>query len=103
MGEYSTLIFGCMGALWTVILLVVGAGVREMRAAQERMSEKIDELVKDKAEYVDRFADRSLNHQAHEKLYDAVDQLNVRVALIEREVQLEKKLETLIDAAIKGR
>lgn len=103
MSEYSTIIFGTMGALWTVILLVVGAGVREMKAAQDRMSEKIDELVKDKAEYVDRFADRALNHSAHEKLYDAVDKLNVRVALIEREVQLEKKLETLIDAAVKGK
>lgn len=70
MSEYSTLIFGCMGAVWTVLLGAIGYIVKGNAENVKELGKKLDALNEYRLHCVETFADRERNDKAHKEFYD---------------------------------
>lgn len=70
MSEYLTLIFGCMGAVWTVLLGAIGYIVKGNAENVKELGKKLDALNEYRLHCVETFADRERNDNAHKEFYD---------------------------------
>lgn len=70
MSEYSTLIFGTMGAIWTVLLGAIGYIVKGNADNVKELGKKLDALNEYRLHCVETFADRERNDKAHKVFYD---------------------------------
>ena len=70
MSEYSTLIVGTMGAIWTVLLGAIGYIVKGNADNVKELGKKLDALNEYRLHCVETFADRERNDKAHKEFYD---------------------------------
>lgn len=69
MGELSTLIFGTLGAIWTVLLGAIGYIVKGNADNVKELGKKLDALNEYRLHCVETFADRERNDKAHKEIY----------------------------------
>ena len=70
MSEVSTIVFGCLGAVWTVLLAAIGYIVKGNADNVKELGKKLDALNEYRLHCVETFADRERNDKAHKEFYD---------------------------------
>lgn len=86
--EYAEIMRTCLGALWTVLLMVGGYILKSNSSKIDKIDNKIEELKDHKAHCVEVFADRERNDKAHKEFYDRLAVHDSQIN--ELKVRLEK-------------
>lgn len=82
-GESSTLIYSCLGALWTVLLALGGYGLK-------RISEKLDALIEHREACVRSFADKESNNKQHTEIYSHLRDHDSRISVVEYALKVKE-------------
>jgi len=78
--DTTQILMAVIGAMWTILLAVVGYGVR-------RLSEKVDSLIIHREDCISRFADRENNERSHARLFEKHEDHERRLAHLEARVR----------------